>query len=98
VHIVIVNVHDEAQAAAGRALYEACHAHGLEALLDDRDERPGVKFKDADLLGMPVRITLGNAWAKNGLMEVRARRTREERKVPGDAVIGAIRELLASAE
>jgi prolyl-tRNA synthetase len=96
VHIVIVNVREETQAAAGQALYAECRQHGLDAILDDRDERPGVKFKDADLLGMPVRVTLGNAWAKNGLMEVRARRTREERKVPHTDVIATIRALLAS--
>jgi prolyl-tRNA synthetase len=65
-------------------------------LLDDRPERPGFKFKDADLLGMPVRVTLGNAWVKSGLVEIRARGTREERRVPRDQVIATIRELLSS--
>ena len=97
VHIVVVNVKDEAQMSAGEALYAECRAQGLDALLDDREERPGVKFKDADLLGMPIRVTLGNAWVKNGVMEVRARRTRAERKVPRAEVLGAIRELLASS-
>lgn len=97
VHIVIVNVRDEAQATAGRSLYDECRQQGLEAILDDRDERPGVKFKDADLLGMPVRITLGNAWVKGGVIEVRARRTREERKVSRAEVITTVREVLASS-
>ena len=97
VHIVVVNMRDEAQAKAGEALYAQCHQHGLGALLDDRPERPGVKFKDADLLGMPVRVTIGNAWVKSGLVEVRARRTREERRVASDAVMESIRELLAAS-
>ncbi len=96
VHIVVLNVRDEAQAAAGEALYAQCREHGLDALLDDRAERPGVKFKDADLLGIPVRVTIGNAWAKSGLLELRARRSREERKVPQTEVITAIKNLLAS--
>ena len=96
VHVVVVNVRDEAQAKAGDALYAECRDQGLDALLDDRNERPGVKFKDADLLGIPVRVTLGNAWAKSGLVEVRARRTREERRVPRDEVVATLRELLAA--
>src|SRR5207302_444437 len=73
---------------------EACRAAGLEALLDDRDERPGVKFKDADLLGVPVRVTVGNALAKEGVVEVKERRAprREQRVAPG-AVVEAIRAL-----
>ena len=93
VHLVVVNVRDEAQAAAGEALYAECRERGLDTLLDDREERPGVKFKDADLLGIPVRVTIGNAWVKSGLVEVRARGTREERKVPQAEVIEAIRAL-----
>jgi prolyl-tRNA synthetase len=96
VEIVVLNVRDTAQAAAGEALYQECRAHGLDVLLDDRVERPGVKFKDADLLGIPVRVTIGNAWAKSGLVELRARRSREERKVPQPEVLGAIRDLLAT--
>ena len=83
----------ESQAAVGEALYAECGAQGLDTLLDDREERPGVKFKDADLLGMPVRVTIGNAWVKSGLLEVRARGTHEERKVPRGEVIEAIRAL-----
>jgi len=97
VHIVVVNVRDEAQAAAGEALYAECGERGLDTLLDDREERPGVKFKDADLLGIPVRITIGNAWVKSGLVEVRARGTREERRVPRGEVIKAIRALQGSS-
>ncbi|MBI4635161.1 MAG: proline--tRNA ligase [Candidatus Rokubacteria bacterium] len=93
VHIVVVSLRDPAQIEAAEAIYAECWRSGLEALLDDRDERPGVKFKDADLLGVPVRVTVGNALAKEGLVEVRARRTRTERRVPRPAVVGAIREV-----
>jgi len=96
VHIVVVNVRDRAQLEAGEAIYAECAAAGLDAILDDRDERPGVKFMDADLLGMPVRVTVGNAWVREGLVEVRSRRTRAERRVPRDQVVAAVRELGAA--
>jgi prolyl-tRNA synthetase len=97
VHVVVINVRDDAQMQAAAALYEELRAHGLDALLDDRDERAGVKFKDADLLGMPVRVTLGNAWVKSGVVEVRARGSRQERRVTRDEVISSVRELLAAS-
>ncbi len=92
-HIVVVNVRETAQREAAEELYAACWREGVEALLDDRDERPGVKFKDADLLGMPVRVTVGNAFVKEGVFEVRCRRTRAERRVPRAEVLPAVREL-----
>jgi prolyl-tRNA synthetase len=95
VHVVVVSLRDPAQVAAAEAIYAACWARGIEALLDDRDERPGVKFKDADLLGMPVRVTVGNALAREGVVDVRDRRTRQDRRVPKDAVVDAIEAIRA---
>jgi prolyl-tRNA synthetase len=74
--ITPVNNSDEAQGRAARDLYSTCLSLGLDALLDDRDERPGVKFKDADLIGVPYRITVGKKLAQ-GKVEVVNRRTRE---------------------
>jgi prolyl-tRNA synthetase len=96
VHIVAVG-RDAAAGAAAQAIYDACWKAGLEALLDDRDERPGVKFKDADLLGIPVRITVGNLLAKEGLVELKVRKNREERKVRPSDIVEAIDSLRASA-
>jgi prolyl-tRNA synthetase len=79
--------------SAAETLYAECSREGLEALLDDRDERPGVKFKDADLLGLPIRVTIGNALTKEGVVEVRSRATRAERRVPAADVVRTIREL-----
>ncbi len=94
VHIVVVSLRDAGQVAAAEEIYRACRAAGLDALLDDRDERPGVKFKDADLLGMPVRVTVGNALAKEGVVEVKERRIpRHERRVPKDQVVDTLRGL-----
>ncbi len=90
VHVVIVSARDARQVAAAEEITAACERAGLEVLLDDRDERPGVKFKDADLLGLPARVTVGNALAKDGVVEVRARRTREETKVAPAGVVDAV--------
>jgi len=95
-YIVCVSVKDQAQRDAAEAIHDACWAQGLEAMLDDRDERPGVKFKDADLLGLPVRVTIGNAFVKEGLVEVRSRKTRQESRVPKDKVVDAIRAIQAA--
>jgi prolyl-tRNA synthetase len=95
VHIVAVG-RDAAAGAAAEAIYDACWKAGLDALLDDRDERPGVKFKDADLLGIPLRVTVGNLLAKEGLVELKARRTREERKVRPADVVATVESMRAS--
>jgi prolyl-tRNA synthetase len=94
VHVVVVSLRDAAQVAAAEEIYRACNAAGLDAVLDDRDERPGVKFKDADLLGMPVRVTVGNALVKEGVVEIKERRApRSERRVAPAQVIDTLRGL-----
>ena len=71
---------DAAQAEAARAIYQNCLALGLDALLDDRDERPGVKFKDADLIGIPFRVVIGKKLA-GGMVELVERKTRQSTDV-----------------
>ncbi len=75
--ITPVNFADPAQAAGAKQIYEECRALGLDALLDDRDERAGVKFKDADLIGIPFRIVVGKKFAQ-GTVEVVERRGHEK--------------------
>jgi prolyl-tRNA synthetase len=79
--ITPVNYTDAAQRQAANQILSACAAAGLDALLDDRDERPGVKFKDADLVGIPYRITIGKKLPQ-GLVEVVERRTKQSADVP----------------
>ncbi len=98
VYVVPVSVRDGAQLQAAEAIYEACRAQGLDAVLDDRDERPGVKFKDADLLGIPLRVTVGNAFVKEGVVEVRSRRTRQERRVPPAEAVATARAMHAEED
>lgn len=76
-----VNTKDEAQLNAARGIYEAAKLAGLDALFDDRDERPGVKFKDAELIGIPWRITVGKKLAQ-GQVEVIERRKKSSSDVP----------------
>ncbi|HET9491188.1 MAG TPA: proline--tRNA ligase [Methylomirabilota bacterium] len=90
VHIVAVNVREGRQARAADEIYAECWRQGIEAVLDDRDERPGVKFKDADLLGVPLRVTVGNAFVKEGVVELRERRTRRQTRVGRGEVMAAI--------
>lgn len=79
VQVTILNLalKDEAVTLAAEELYDELMASDIDVLLDDRDERPGSKFKDADLMGIPYRVTLGKRFSKEGVVEVRARKTGE---------------------
>ena len=96
VHIVPVAVKDQAQMGAAESLAGELERTGLEVLIDDRDERAGVKFKDADLLGVPIRITVGNALTRDGVVEVRDRASRTDRKVQRGEAVQAVQELARS--
>jgi prolyl-tRNA synthetase len=76
-----VNMADPAQKKAAEDIHRECLALGLDTLLDDRDERPGVKFKDADLIGIPFRITVGKKIA-GGMVELIERRGKKTVDVP----------------
>jgi prolyl-tRNA synthetase len=93
VQVLPVNVKDAAVRQAAERLYDELRSAGFEVLLDDRDERPGVKFKDADLLGLPIRVTVGALLAKEGAVEVRTRHDRRDVKVPPAAVVDTVRDL-----
>jgi prolyl-tRNA synthetase len=80
--IIPVNVKDQSIAKAGEELYRELEEAGLEVLLDDRDERAGVKFNDADLIGIPVRVTIGPKSLAAGNLEIRMRKTGEMRVIP----------------
>ena len=91
-HVIIslVKPGDETQAKVAEDIYEQLGAAGVEVMLDDRDERPGVKFKDADLLGIPVRITVGRG-AADGVVEYKLRRDAEKEELPvSEAIAKAI--------
>ena len=84
--VIPVSTKDEQQMKVANDIYETLKKHGVEAVIDDRDERPGVKFKDADLIGFPYRITVGKTIA-DGLVEFKVRETEEMSTIkPEDAV------------
>jgi prolyl-tRNA synthetase len=85
-----VNIKDEATFAAAERIYNELEAASVELLLDDRDERAGVKFNDADLIGVPFRITVGKK-IKDGKVELMTRASRQSEDVAIDSVIEAIR-------
>ena len=78
-HVVIVPISpkDEAQMSLSNSIYKTLNASGIEAVFDDRNERPGVKFKDADLIGYPLKVTVGPKTINENIIEVKVRRTGE---------------------
>lgn len=96
--IVPVNIKDDAIREKAFSVYEELTKAGLEVLLDDRDERPGVKFKDADLYGFPLRITIGKKTLDKGQIEVRTRKTGETVLLPADDFTGTVRDMLEALQ
>ena len=80
--------------AAADELYTQLTDAGIEVLYDDRAERAGVKFNDADLLGMPIRITVGGRGLKNGTLEVKLRRTGESSELPLDELVSGVQAII----
>ncbi len=89
--VVNLGLKDEAINAAAEQIYQRLTGAGIDVLLDDRDERPGSKFKDADLLGFPFRITVGKRFSESGLVEVRRRRDGFIEEVGADGVVDLVR-------
>lgn len=83
IHVLILNTKNEEQTELGEELYESLQKHGYDVLLDDRKERAGVKFHDADLFGLPVRITIGKK-ASDKIVEVKTRRDGQVTEVSVD--------------
>ncbi len=94
--ITLVKPDDEVQANMAEDIYESLIKSGAEVLLDDRKERPGVKFKDADLLGIPIRITVGRG-AAEGVVEYKMRKDTEKEEVSADESIRRAIDAIAGA-
>ncbi|MCA9852572.1 MAG: proline--tRNA ligase, partial [Dehalococcoidia bacterium] len=93
VHIVALDLEELAVERTLTQLEEDCEKAGLSVLIDDRDDSPGIKFKDADLLGMPVRLTVGPRALAKGGVELRVRRTGEMEIVPADQVVARLKDV-----
>ncbi len=87
--ITPTNLSDKNVAELSERLYQELRAKGCDVLLDDRDERPGVKFKDADLIGIPHRITVGKK-AGEGIVELVERAKREKQELSAEAAVAAL--------
>lgn len=95
-HVIIVpiSVRDAEQMKAAETIYQDLEKRGIEVVLDDRNERAGVKFKDADLIGFPVRLTIGKKTTEKGLVELKYRSEKESQDVPLEEIIDRVVEFI----
>ena len=93
--VILLSTRDEGARAAAATLYQDLLAAGVDVVLDDREERPGVKFKDAELTGIPFRLTVGSRDLADGLVEITSRATGEKARVAVDKAVEHVRGLLA---
>ena len=93
--IVPINAKDEALMSTSQTIYTALQDAGVDVLLDDRKDRAGVKFKDADLIGYPLRITVSKNTLESNEVEIRVRKTGEAINCPIDEVSNKVQELLS---
>jgi prolyl-tRNA synthetase len=94
VHLVTLSETDAAVREAAERFVAELERRGIECLWDDRDERPGVKFKDADLIGLPLRVTLGGKSYARGVGELRVRRNGERSEAPLGGLVDAVQRIL----
>jgi len=88
IEVVPLNNDKEAVRAEAERIYDELRVGGADVLLDDRPARPGVKFKDADLIGIPLRVVVGERGLKDGVVELKRRKDGEMRKVPAAEAVG----------
>lgn len=93
VDVIPANIKNEDQVKVAEDIYNALLADGIDSMIDDRDERPGFKFKDADLIGFPFKVVSGKK-AGEGIVELKIRRTGETLEVSKDEVVAKVRELM----
>jgi prolyl-tRNA synthetase len=95
-HVIAINMNNKDIVLTSNQVYKSLNEAGIEAIFDDRATvSPGFKFKDADLLGMPVQVIIGEKGLKNNQVELKVRRTRERTMVPIDDLIPSVKKLLA---
>jgi len=95
-HVIItpVNINEEAIMQAAEYLYKSMFADGIEVIFDDRDERAGVKFKDADLIGIPLRIVIGQKNLVQGNVELKIRKTGENKLYSLQDIVQAVKQII----
>jgi prolyl-tRNA synthetase len=95
--ITVIRPDDDDTMATAESLYEQLEDRGVEVLLDDRAERPGVKFTDAELIGVPLRLTVGPRGVKSGIVELSDRRTGESSEIVIDDAVMTVADLVTKA-
>jgi prolyl-tRNA synthetase len=94
--LTVVKVDHEESMGCAERLYDELRAAGVDVLLDDRDGRPGVKFADAELIGIPLRVTIGPRGLENSIVELTARTDGERHDVPVDDVVARLVDLVVT--
>ena len=97
VAVLLLDPKNEEVVKAAEGLYEGLQGQGYEVMLDDRDERPGVKFKDSELIGYPLVVVVGKKTAQEGLVEVRRRKDKAEEIVPVAEALAAVARMAEEA-
>jgi prolyl-tRNA synthetase len=97
--VIVLNlgIKDERITAMAEKLYDELRSQGLAVLLDDRDERPGAKFKDADLLGIPYRVTVGKRFTQDGLVELTRRKDGSTLELSAEDILSTLTEEITEA-
>ena len=94
--VIPLNIGDEEVMAAAESIYEQLGSNGVDVLMDDRKARPGFKFKDADLVGIPLRIIVGGKGLADGVVELKWRTDEDARRVPLDQIVTTVGEDIAA--
>ncbi len=96
VHLIVANAGDEIQLAVANKIYKELISTGVDIVFDDRSERAGVKFKDADLMGMPIQIVVGK-FAAEGQVEMRDRAMKNSRNIAVDEIAGEVKTIISDS-
>jgi len=96
--VVMLNPKDEQVCQASEEIYAQLLEEGIDVLLDDRDERPGIKFKDADLIGIPLRVTVGARGLQDGVVELKVRTSGAQSVMPLGEVVAVLCQHIAAAD
>ena len=96
--ICALDMREEEVSTLANRIHDELQDRGVDVILDDRDARPGFKFKDAELIGFPIRITVGKRGLADGIVELQVRRTGEVQKLPPDQIVAMTVELAASLQ
>ena len=98
-HAVVIPVNDKEEKlmTVAAEIYEKLQQAGIEVVLDDRKERPGVKFKDADLIGYPLKITVGMKGLANGCVELKRRAETDSQEIPLDQIVDKVTSMVRKA-